>query len=101
METSATLPPLFEKVQTKEKVVAVLHTSIDIPNDGLHFSPSVPETIRAQIVDALLAMAETDEGQETLYTAFWCSGLQKVDDSFYDPLRQLLDASGVDIESLQ
>jgi phosphonate transport system substrate-binding protein len=82
-------------------VVAIIQTSVDIPNDGLQFAPSVPDDIRTQIVDALLKIAETEEGQEALDTAYEWTALQKEDDSFYDSFRQLLDAAGVDIEKLQ
>ncbi len=84
----------------KEKV-AVIHTSADIPNDGLQFAPSVPEEIRTKVVDALLKIAETEEGKEALDTSYQWAGLQKESDSFYDPFRQLLDAAGMDIEKLQ
>jgi phosphonate transport system substrate-binding protein len=82
-------------------VVSVIHTSVDIPNDGLQFAPAVPEDLRTQIVDALLKIAETEEGQEALDTAYQWSGLEKHGDEFYDPFRQLLDAAGVDVEKLQ
>jgi phosphonate transport system substrate-binding protein len=84
----------------KEKV-AVIHTSVDIPNDGVQFASSVPEEIRTQIVDALLKIADTEEGQEALDVAYQWGGLQEIDNSFYDPFRQLLDAAGMDIEALQ
>jgi phosphonate transport system substrate-binding protein len=82
-------------------VVAIIQTSVDIPNDGLQFAPSVPDDIRTQIVDALLKIAETEEGQEALDTAYEWTALQKEDDSFYDSFRQLLDAAGMDVEALQ
>ena len=82
-------------------VVAVIHTSVDIPNDGLQFAPSVDEELRTQIVDALLKIAETEEGQEALDTAYSWTALEKHGDEFYDGFRQLLDAAGVDVEALQ
>jgi phosphonate transport system substrate-binding protein len=84
-----------------KEVISVIHVSTDIPNDGLQFAPSVDEEIRTQIVDALLKIAETEEGQEALDTAYQWTALEKHDDSFYDPFRQLLDAAGVDIEAMQ
>lgn len=84
-----------------KEVVAVIHTSVEIPNDGLQFAPSVPEDIRTQIADALIKIAETEEGQEALDTAYQWAGLEKHDDGFYDSFRQLLDAAGVDVEELQ
>lgn len=84
-----------------KEVVTIIHTSVDIPNDGLQFASSVPQDIRDQIVDALLKIAETEEGVEALETAYSWTALEKHDNSFYDPFRQLLDAAGLDIESLQ
>lgn len=84
-----------------KEVISVIHVSTDIPNDGLQFASSVPEDIRTQIVDALLKIADTEEGKEALNTAYQWTALQKCDNSFYDPFRQLLDAAGVDIESMQ
>jgi phosphonate transport system substrate-binding protein len=75
--------------------------SVDIPNDGVQFVPGLDQGIKDQIVNSLLAMTETEEGQAALDTAYQWTGLQKIDDSFYDPFRQLLDAAGMDIESLQ
>ena len=83
------------------EVVAVIHTSVDIPNDGLQFAPSVDEELRTQIVDALLKIAETEEGVEALDTAYSWTALEKQGDEFYDGFRQLLDAAGVDVEALQ
>jgi phosphonate transport system substrate-binding protein len=83
------------------EVVAVIHTSVDIPNDGVQFTPDLDAAIKDQIVDALLTMTQTEDGQEALDTAYQWTGLQKIDDTFYDPFRQLLDASGMNIESLQ
>jgi phosphonate transport system substrate-binding protein len=83
------------------EAVAIIQTSVDIPNDGLQFAPSVDPEIRTQIVDALLAIAATEEGQEALDVAYSWTGLEKQGDEFYDGFRQLLDAAGVDIEALQ
>jgi phosphonate transport system substrate-binding protein len=89
-----------EHPDVKEQV-AVIHVSVDIPNDGLQFAPSVDEELRTKIVDALLKIAETEEGQEALDTAYQWTSLEKQGDEFYDGFRQLLDAAGMDIEALQ
>jgi phosphate/phosphite/phosphonate ABC transporter binding protein len=84
-------PDVMEKVK-------IIETSIPIPNDGVQFVPSFSEELRTQIVDALLKIAETEEGKEALGAAYQWAGLQKIDDSFYDPFRQVLDAAGVSAE---
>lgn len=82
-------------------VVKVISVSTDIPNDGVQYTPSFPRELRDQINNALLAIAETEEGQAALDQSYQWAGLQKIDDSFYDPFRQVLEASGVNIEELQ
>jgi phosphonate transport system substrate-binding protein len=82
-------------------VVQVVAVTEDIPNDGVQFIPGFPEELKQQIVDALLAIAETEEGQEALDTAYSWAGLEEHGDDFYDPFRQVLQASGLSIEDLQ
>ncbi len=82
-------------------VIKVISISVDIPNDGVQYVPSFPRELRDKINDAMLKIAETEEGQEALDTAYQWAGLEKHDDSFYDPFRQLLDAAGVKPEDLQ
>ncbi len=83
------------------EAVRVIAVSEDIPNDGVQFHPSVPEEMREQIVTALLEIAETEEGQEALSQAYSWTGLVRRDDTFYDPFRQVLQASGLEVEDLQ
>jgi phosphonate transport system substrate-binding protein len=83
-----------------EKIV-VIELTEDIPNDGVQFIPDMDEELKTQIVDGLLAIAETEEGQEALDTAYSWAGLEKHGDEFYDPFRQVLQASGMSIEELQ
>jgi len=81
--------------------VVVLAVTEDIPNDGVQYVPSFPRELRDQINNALLKIAETEEGQEALDTAYQWAGLEKHDDTFYDPFRQVLQASGMSVEELQ
>ena len=83
-----------------EKVV-VIEVTEDIPNDGVQFIPDFDEELKTQIVDGLLAIAETEEGQEALDIAYEWAGLEKHGDEFYDPFRQVLQALGMSIEQLQ
>jgi phosphonate transport system substrate-binding protein len=83
----------------KEKVVILAYTT-DIPNDTVAFTKDFPAEDRTKIVDALLEIAASDEGKEALNTLYSIQGLQKVDDSFYDPFRADLSKAGIDIETL-
>lgn len=82
-----------------EKVV-VLTESPPIPNDNISFAPEVPEETRQAIVDALLKLNETEEGQTLLKELYSWSGLQTAEDTFYDGFRQQLEAAGMSIEDL-
>ena len=80
--------------------VAVIEVSADIPNDGVQFQTSVPQEMRDKIVNALLKIVQTEEGKEALDTAYDWTDLEKHGDDFYDPFRQVLQASGVDVKDL-
>jgi phosphonate transport system substrate-binding protein len=80
--------------------IAVIAESVPIPNDTISFQPDVPAEIRDQIVGVFLNLTTTDEGLEVLNTVYSWSGMQEVDDSFYDGFRQQLEAAGVNIEEL-
>lgn len=80
--------------------VLVLATTTDIPNDSVAFIADFPEDMRQQIVDALLDIASTEEGQEALNNLYSIEGLQAADDTFYDPFRADLSRAGIDIEAL-
>jgi phosphonate transport system substrate-binding protein len=80
------------------EVIKIINISVEIPNDGVQYHPSVPREIRDQINAALIAMPETEEGAEALDLAYEWSELAPRSDDFYDPFRQVLDAAGVNIE---
>lgn len=88
-----------ELTDVREKVL-VLATTSDIPNDGVAFISEFPAELREQIVNALLEIAATEEGQEALGTLYSIEGLQAADDSFYDAFRADLSRAGINIEEL-
>ena len=80
--------------------VVVIEVSAPIPNDGVQFHPSVSKDMRDEIIDALLAIAETEDGAEALEMAYSWQGIERHGDDFYDPFRQILQAAGVDAAEL-
>jgi phosphonate transport system substrate-binding protein len=88
----------YPDVMEKVNVIAV---STDIPNDGVQYVPSMPRELRDALNSALLAIAATEEGQDALKTAYSWTALEPHYDTFYDPFRQVLDASGMDVAALQ
>jgi phosphonate transport system substrate-binding protein len=73
----------------------VIAVEPDIPNDGIQFQASMPQELRDQIVQGLLAISATEEGVEALDTAYQWQELINADDTAYDPFRQILQAAGV------
>jgi phosphonate transport system substrate-binding protein len=82
-------------------VIMVIEVSPDIPNDGVQFSPALSPQIRERITAALLKIIQTEAGKEAINTAYQWNALAAEDDTFYDPFRQVLQASGINIEDLQ
>ncbi len=85
--------------EVMDRVVVIALTE-DIPNDGVQFHPSIEGEMREKIINALLEIAATDEGKEALGTAYQWNDLEKHDDTFYDPFRQVLQAAGLSVEDL-
>jgi len=83
-----------------KEVVAVLATTSEIPNDSVSFAKDFDPEMRAKIIAALLAYAQTEEGQEALQNLYSIAGLQEADDTFYDAFRADLSKAGIDIEEL-
>ncbi|MEA3310069.1 MAG: phosphate/phosphite/phosphonate ABC transporter substrate-binding protein [Chloroflexota bacterium] len=81
--------------------VIVINVTADIPNDGVQFIAGMDSEMKQQIVDGILAISQTEEGQEALDTAYQWAGLEKHGDEFYDIFRQVLQAAGMSIEELQ
>jgi phosphonate transport system substrate-binding protein len=83
----------------KEKVVVLAETT-DIPNDSVSFIKDLPDDTRQKLVDALLEIAQTEEGQAALENLYSIAGLEAADDSFYDGFRADLSKAGINIEEL-
>ncbi|MGI6250213.1 MAG: phosphate/phosphite/phosphonate ABC transporter substrate-binding protein [Anaerolineaceae bacterium] len=75
--------------------VIVVEISIPIPNDGVQFVKDMPAEMQTKIADALVKIFGTEEGKQAFKDAYQWDGLEKKDNTFYDPFRQLLDAAGI------
>jgi phosphonate transport system substrate-binding protein len=89
-----------ESFPTVMEEIVVIAVTEDIPNDGVQFHPSIAKEMRDAIVEALLEIVATDEGKDALKTAYQWNDLAVHDDTFYDPFRQVLQASGLSINEL-
>jgi phosphonate transport system substrate-binding protein len=81
-------------------VVVVLATTTEIPNDTVAFTKDFPAEMRDQIVNALLEISASEEGQAALENLYSIEALVAADDSFFDGFRADLSKAGIDIESL-
>lgn len=86
-----TAPDVVDKVR-------ILRVSDPIPNDTMSFGPGFPEDLRMQIMDALIAFAETEEwatsalGSEDGYS--W-STLTPVEDDLFNSVRLQFEILGL------
>jgi phosphonate transport system substrate-binding protein len=82
------------------EVTTVVAESAPIPNDTISFGSEVPADIRAQVVEALVAIAADEANLELLSETYNWGGLVEAEDAFFDDFRQQLDAAGISIEEL-
>lgn len=88
-------PDVIEKVR-------ILDISPEIPNDTLSFGPDFPAELRAEILVALLAFAETDAWFDSIGHAdfYDWTGIQPAADSEYDDLRGVVAVAGITLENI-
>jgi phosphonate transport system substrate-binding protein len=89
--------PEITDIMDVTKVIALMP---DIPNDGIQFVTGFPQELRDKLITAILALFETEEGKAAMDEAYQWEGMEKHDDTFYDPFRQILDAAGISAEEL-
>jgi phosphonate transport system substrate-binding protein len=79
--------------------VRILAISQAVPNDTLSFGPEFPAEVRTQIEDALLAFAETEAWDSSIGSAdfYGWSGILPAEDSEYDVVRAMVEATGYQI----
>ncbi|MCL4561357.1 MAG: PhnD/SsuA/transferrin family substrate-binding protein [Chloroflexi bacterium] len=84
------------------KVIVLWQTDAIIPNMNVSFHQSVSQAVRQKIADSLVDLARKSEGKTILTTAmnYDVSGFKAIDDTYYDPLRSIVQASGIDLAPL-
>lgn len=85
-----------------DKVKVVWQSDPVIPMLNLSVQSRLSEDLRVKIIEALVDLVQTDEGKQMLTdaNAYDIRGLKEVDDKFYQPLRDLLNKSGVNSRTL-
>jgi phosphonate transport system substrate-binding protein len=84
-----------------KEVVSVVYTSEEfLPNDMFVTVADLDPEIRKNIVDALVAIPETEDGKAAYDRLYQIEGVAARDDTFFDTFRVYMEASGLDIEEL-
>ena len=84
-----------------DKIVVIWRTDNILPNDNVSYSSTMPTDVAAKVTQALLDMSGSDSGREILKNmGYDIEGLKVAEDSFYDPFRAALQASGIDITTM-
>jgi phosphonate transport system substrate-binding protein len=84
-------------IKTATKVV---DTAGPIPNDGVALRKGFPDEVAKQVKDALLAYSKDPAGAKVLSALFAWDGMQEVNASFYDAIKEAAVLAGVDVEGL-
>jgi phosphonate transport system substrate-binding protein len=84
-----------------KEVVSVVYTSEEfLPNDMFVTVSDLDPEVRKNIVDALVAIPDTEDGKAAYDRLYQIEGVAARDDTFFDTFRVYLEASGLDIEEL-
>lgn len=83
-----------------DEVAVVWVTEPVVPFDAVVLAASLPDDLRVSITAGLLTMIQTEEGNAVLRDVFQIDGLEQIDDTFFDALRDMLDESGLDLTTL-
>ena len=85
-----TAPDVYENTR-------ILALTDKIPNDSISFGPEFPLSMANNIVKALVDFAASDACLESICAeeAYGWTGVEAVGDSFYDPVRVLIDNIGM------
>lgn len=97
--TSSTLQDLPDVM---ERVEVIWRSEPIIPNLALAGLPELDPEIQQNVILALQEMFRTEEGKNMLLisTGVEFQALREINDSFYQPLREIVQASGVNLEPL-
>lgn len=70
-----------------------------IPNDGIQYATVMDPEMRDTITEAFVKLMETEEGAAAMERVYEWTEVVRQDDSFYDPFRQVLQSSGLDLQA--
>ncbi len=85
-------PDVLDKVVVAE--------SPPIPSVALSFSPDLPDAIQAAVIEGYRAVLARDDGAQALQMGYGWESVDDVEDTLFDPLRDLIEAAKKGIEAL-
>ncbi|MFQ6014512.1 MAG: phosphate/phosphite/phosphonate ABC transporter substrate-binding protein [Anaerolineae bacterium] len=80
------------------EVTKVIAETESIPNDTIVVRQDLPSEMVEKLRDALLTIANTEEGKELLKNPYKIDGFVPSQDSDYDPVRLAAEALNIDLE---
>ncbi|MBW8012433.1 MAG: PhnD/SsuA/transferrin family substrate-binding protein [Chloroflexi bacterium] len=98
-EAGATFMDAREYVDMEDvyDVVVVIEETVPIPNENISFAPFLDPWVADDIVWAIMNIAASDETLPLVENVLFWTDWEYIDDSFYDPIRLLLEEAGVEI----
>ena len=91
------LVPANPDIKTATKVV---DTAGPIPNDGVALRKGFPDDLGKTVKQALLDYSKDPSGAKVLSALFNWDGMQEVNASFYDAIKEAAVIAGVDVEGV-
>jgi phosphonate transport system substrate-binding protein len=79
------------------EVTEVIDKAGPIPNDGIAIRKDLPKDVADQVKRALLDYGATDDGKKNYKDLFGWDGMQEVQATFYDPVRDAAKLAGIDV----
>jgi phosphonate transport system substrate-binding protein len=85
-----------------DKVPVIWMSDPVIPNLNFSYYPGIPPEMQKKITQALLDFSKSEAGKSALTVAngYEIQDLKVFGDSVYDPLRKIIDATGVDLQTM-
>lgn len=85
-----------------DKVIVIWRSDAVIPSINVSVSVDLPNQIRQPLSDALISLVKTAAGKKLLTDAlvYDVEDLKVINDDYYNPLRNYLQAAGADIQTL-
>ena len=81
-----------------KQATTVLARTEDIPNDTITAGPNVSPEVADTYRRALLEVASSEEGKKALAAIYEWEGVSRADESIFDPVRQAVQALGIDLQ---